>query len=122
MHDATVATRNAVRSKSQSRGAPKPAVQNGNADGSFSLGNGPDTRSKSQMVGQRSKIKKDGFFLHKVVVITGASSGIGRGLAYWYLNNGARVALIGRDIRELDRIAKSFPSQSLAIQAELNDD
>ena len=74
------------------------------------------------MVGQRSKIKKDGFFLHKVVVITGASSGIGRGLAYWYLNNGARVALIGRDIRELDRIAKSFPSQSLAIQAELNDD
>ena len=54
----------------------------------------------------RPRVVKEGFFLHKVVLITGASSGIGRGLAFWYLNNGARVALVGRDIRELDRIAK----------------
>jgi len=57
-----------------------------------------------------------------VVVVTGASSGIGRSLAYWYLNNGAKVALIGRDIKELDKIAHLFPSQSLAVQAELTDD
>lgn len=43
-------------------------------------------------------------------------------MAHWYLNNGARVALIGRDIIELDRIAKQYPSQSLAIQAELTND
>lgn len=56
-----------------------------------------------------------GYFLHKVVLITGASSGIGRSLAYWYLNNGAKVALVGKDLRELDRIAQQYPSMSLAI-------
>ena len=55
-------------------------------------------------------------------MVTGASSGIGRALAYWYLNNGARVALIGRDIRELDSIAMKYPSQALAIQCELTTD
>lgn len=43
-------------------------------------------------------------------------------MSLWYLNNGARVALIGRDIIELDRIAKQYPSQSLAVQAELTND
>jgi len=76
----------------------------------------------SQIVSSQRKVLKEGFFLHKVVVLTGASSGIGRSLAHWYLNNGARVALIGRDIIELDRIAKQYPSQSLAIQAELTND
>lgn len=42
------------------------------------------------------------YFLNKVVVVTGASSGIGRCLSYWYLNNGAKVALVGRDILELE--------------------
>ncbi len=60
--------------------------------------------------------------MHKVVIITGASSGIGRSLAFWYLNNGAKCALIGRDIRQLDQIAKQYPVQSLAIQAELTND
>ena len=59
------------------------------------------------------------YFLNKVIVITGASSGIGRCLAYWYLNNGAKVALVGRDLQELDKIGKLFPSQSLVIQADL---
>lgn len=70
----------------------------------------------------RRTVLKEGYFLHKVVIITGASSGIGRGLSIWYLNNGARVALIGRDIIELDRIAREYPAQSLAIQAELTND
>ena len=65
---------------------------------------GTDVHSKSQAIRPRH-IKTEGYFLHKVVLITGASSGIGRALAYWYLNNGARVAIIGRDIREMDRIA-----------------
>ena len=53
--------------------------------------------------------------MNKVVVITGASSGIGRTLAFWYLNNGAKVALVGRDIAELDNIGKNFPSQALVV-------
>ena len=55
-------------------------------------------------------------------MITGASSGIGRSLAYWYLNNGARVALLGRDIQQLNEIAKQYPSMALAIQCELTTD
>ena len=35
------------------------------------------------------------YFVGKVVVVTGASSGVGRSLAFWYLNNGANVALFG---------------------------
>ena len=62
---------------------------------------------------------KHDYFLKKKVLITGASSGIGRCLAYWYLNNGAKVALVGRDLQELDKIGKLFPSQSLVIQADL---
>jgi NADP-dependent 3-hydroxy acid dehydrogenase YdfG len=50
------------------------------------------------------------YFLGKCILITGASSGIGRTLAFWYLNNGARVALVGRDVAEMDKIAKQFPS------------
>jgi NADP-dependent 3-hydroxy acid dehydrogenase YdfG len=44
------------------------------------------------------KPPKINFFLNKVVVITGASSGIGRTLSFWYLNNGAKVVLVARDI------------------------
>ena len=56
------------------------------------------------------------------MVITGASSGIGRTLAYWYLNHGAKVALVGRDIAELDNIGKNFPSQALVVQCDLTID
>ena len=68
------------------------------------------------------QVKKEGFFLQKVVLITGASSGIGRSLAFWYLNNGARVCLVGRDLTQLDIIAKQYPAQSLAVQCDLTED
>ena len=64
-------------------------------------------RSRSALLKQT---KQPGYFFKKCVLITGASSGIGRTLAYWYLNNGAKVALVGRDIKELQNIGKSFPS------------
>ena len=41
------------------------------------------------------------YFINKRVLITGASSGIGASLSYWYLNNGAKVALVGRDLPSL---------------------
>jgi NADP-dependent 3-hydroxy acid dehydrogenase YdfG len=62
------------------------------------------------------------FFLNKVVVITGASSGIGRTLSFWYLNNGAKVVMCGRDILELQNIGKEFPSQALVVNMDLTDD
>ena len=59
--------------------------------------------------------KKPSYFLNKVIVITGASSGIGRCLAYWYLNNGARVAMVGRIIDDLEAIGQKYPGQALII-------
>lgn len=60
--------------------------------------------------------------MHKVVLVTGASSGIGRSLAFWYLNNGAKVCMTGRDLSPMDTVAKQFPAQALAVQCDLNDD
>jgi NADP-dependent 3-hydroxy acid dehydrogenase YdfG len=39
-----------------------------------------------------------------------------------YLNNGAQVALVGRDIETLSKIGEQFPSQSLVIQCDLGID
>lgn len=71
---------------------------------------------------------KPPYFADKKVLITGASSGVGMALAYWYvyssiifssvnlsltnqfyfryLNNGAQVALVGRDIETLSKIGE----------------
>lgn len=45
------------------------------------------------------------YFNRKVVIVTGASSGIGRALAEAAAAHGARVGLIGRDARRLDDAA-----------------
>jgi NAD(P)-dependent dehydrogenase (short-subunit alcohol dehydrogenase family) len=56
-------------------------------------------------------------------VITGASSGIGRALAYWYLNSGSKVALVSKsDLDELNRIAENFPGQALVCLVDLTID
>lgn len=65
--------------------------------------------------GSTRKKKKVPYFLDRRVLITGSSSGIGRCLAFWYLNNGARVALVGRDKDALTDIGKEFPSQAIVI-------
>ena len=70
---------------------------------------------------RREKIEKP-YFLDKRVLITGSSSGIGRCLAFWYLNNGARVALVGRDKEALTDIGKQFPSQAIVIHWDLSED
>lgn len=70
---------------------------------------------------RRPKIEKP-YFLDKRILITGSSSGIGRSLAYWYLNNGARVALVGRDKVSLQEIGREFPSQALVVHCDLVED
>lgn len=61
-------------------------------------------------------------FLNKRVVITGASSGIGQACAMYFLNNGAKVALCGRDLDTLKKIGKKFPNQATAIHIDLSED
>lgn len=61
-------------------------------------------------------------FNEKRVVVTGASSGVGRAVAMWLLNSGAHVALIGRDLEGLIHIGKQFPKQALVIRCDLSKD
>lgn len=62
------------------------------------------------------------YFIDKRVVITGASSGLGNALAYWYLNQGAQVVLVGKDEEKLKETAQKFTGQATVIVCNLLDD
>ncbi len=61
-------------------------------------------------------------FLNKKVVITGASSGIGRALATYFLNSGSFVVLVGRDVESMKLICKSFNNHCTIIECDLTKD
>ena len=61
-------------------------------------------------------------FYQKKIVITGASSGIGACCANYFLNCGAQVALIGRDVEGMKLIANQFPKNSTIIVCDLTKD
>lgn len=54
----------------------------------------------------------------KVVIVTGASSGIGLATAKLLTENGANVGLVARSKDKLDQISKTL-SRSLAVQADM---
>lgn len=54
-------------------------------------------------------------FNDKVVIITGASSGIGLALAREFSRLGARVVMAARSIDRLEAIARELPNESLAV-------
>jgi NADP-dependent 3-hydroxy acid dehydrogenase YdfG len=56
----------------------------------------------------------------KVVIITGASTGIGLATARLFAQNGARLGLVARSADLLERLAASF-SDALAVPADLSD-
>lgn len=57
----------------------------------------------------------------KSIIITGASSGIGRAVAINLSNLGANCILIGRDLDKLNEVQEKCNSPSLIIVADLND-
>jgi 3-oxoacyl-[acyl-carrier protein] reductase len=63
-----------------------------------------------------------GDFINKKFLLTGASSGVGNSLAYFLLNNGAKVLLCGRDIETLKIIGEKFPNQASACEIDLTQD
>ena len=56
----------------------------------------------------------------KVAVITGGSSGIGLASAKAFIQEGARVAIAGRDQKTLDQAAKELGSDALVVRADVS--
>lgn len=55
-------------------------------------------------------------FEDKVIIVTGAGSGIGEATARQFSNEGATVVLVGRTKKKLDKIAASLPAERTMVQ------
>jgi NADP-dependent 3-hydroxy acid dehydrogenase YdfG len=51
------------------------------------------------------EVNREGYFFSKVIIITGASSGIGRAMALHFSSKGARIVLAARNIGRLNEVA-----------------
>lgn len=58
----------------------------------------------------------------KVVIVTGASSGIGLALVRRFSELGARTVLVARSIEKLEQIATTLPSESLTVQCDVSNE
>ena len=59
------------------------------------------------------------YYAMKRVLITGATGGIGKACCIWLLNQGARIAMVGREMTDLINIGSGFPCQAICIQCDL---
>jgi NAD(P)-dependent dehydrogenase (short-subunit alcohol dehydrogenase family) len=70
------------------------------------------------------KIMKEDPFNKKVVVITGASGGVGRATAWEFAKQGAKIALLARSIEQLEGTKKEVEEkggQAITIQCDVSD-
>jgi NADP-dependent 3-hydroxy acid dehydrogenase YdfG len=56
---------------------------------------------------------------NKVAVITGGNSGIGKGIAEHFFNEGAKVVIFGRDEQKLDQAKHNMKDQILTVQGDV---
>ncbi|WP_299469943.1 SDR family oxidoreductase [uncultured Gimesia sp.] len=56
---------------------------------------------------------------NKIAVITGASSGIGRSIAEFYLNEGAKVVVFSRRSEPLEELEARFPARTLVVDGDV---
>lgn len=60
-------------------------------------------------------------FAHKTVIVTGAASGIGLGIAHRFASEGADIAICDIDAGALARVASSFPTErTLALPCDVS--
>jgi short-subunit dehydrogenase len=62
-----------------------------------------------------------GFWTDKTVMITGASSGIGKGLALEIASRGARLGLVARRQNLLDEVVDAVKGRAVAVTADVRD-
>lgn len=60
-------------------------------------------------------LKRNNKLMGKVVVITGASSGIGKALAYEFAKQNSKLAIGARNIEELDAIANDLVNRGIEV-------
>jgi NAD(P)-dependent dehydrogenase (short-subunit alcohol dehydrogenase family) len=60
-------------------------------------------------------------FRDRVVVVTGASSGIGRATAVAFASAGSRVALVARRRTELEALAAEMPTEAAVLPTDVTD-
>ena len=60
-------------------------------------------------------------FRGKVAVITGAASGIGRGLAYAFANRGMKIVLADIDKENLEKVAKELEEIGTEVMTQITD-
>lgn len=56
---------------------------------------------------------------NKVAVITGGNSGIGKGIAQHFVNEGAKVVIFGRNQKTLDEAKREMGNNVLAVQGDI---
>ena len=57
----------------------------------------------------------------EVIIVTGASRGLGRSMCERFATEGARVVLTARDAGELEAVATDLPTESLVVPADARD-
>jgi 3-oxoacyl-[acyl-carrier protein] reductase len=59
-------------------------------------------------------------FLNQVVIVTGASRGIGKGIAQQFAKEGAKLVLVGRNEAALKTTAQELQAQTIFVQADVS--
>ena len=57
----------------------------------------------------------------KTWLITGCSSGLGRGIAEAALKQGENVAVTARNVEQIEELAEQYPVQAQILRLDLND-
>jgi NAD(P)-dependent dehydrogenase (short-subunit alcohol dehydrogenase family) len=76
---------------------------------------------RQRFYGKLQKLNKTGFMQDKVVLITGASSGIGRAAALKFAENGAQVVAVGRNEKELSSLRDEAQEKNGMIKNSIAD-